>query len=440
MFDLNKIKKNILLICDYNDDITEEQIKKSVFWYFKNEITIYLNKNTLTEYNNALNEANREPNIKNNFPDIYIRTSIENIITETIKQPKNERPFFLENKLEELKNELKCEINEYELIFHINGLYIEESIFIGDIEFFKLEYPELKILDKKLEYSKFIIKGTSSDFLISGHTYAKIKCKGVRQFAYDTAISKIRNAINIIKFIFYGNNRKEDFGLDYDILPNKYRISIIKIEPEFNPNYQINLVGKSQRYQLDKKYVKKMNDSLDAINKILNKKSNPSKLENRILTAIYWFGEAISIQNHDNKGLGESKSKHSSNNLIFVDRGEKLLKLFFALESLLNFNNEFKDEPITQNISERTSILITADLKTRDRIKITTEELYGLRSKLVHQGGTYVEKSHLKDLTYYTYYTIMQILYLNENGTNTIKSLLSHIENKKFINTTTKTS
>lgn len=103
-----------------------------------------------------------------------------------------------------------------------------------------------------------------------------------------------------------------------------------------------------------------------------------------------------------------------------------MLKLFTSLEAVLNFNNE---EKITETIAERAALLIVDDYKTRTEIKRHIKKIYSDRSKMVHQGVTYVSELDLEDITVYTRAVLQKLIELKtEYNFNTTKELNDYIE------------
>ncbi|GLS35445.1 hypothetical protein GCM10010869_10330 [Mesorhizobium tianshanense] len=67
-----------------------------------------------------------------------------------------------------------------------------------------------------------------------------------------------------------------------------------------------------------------------------------------------------------------------------LDRAERLLAFFTALEALLTNNDT--SAPVTQTISRFVSIICTNDIETRVEVFNQVKSLYGVRSKVVHGG------------------------------------------------------
>jgi hypothetical protein len=126
-------------------------------------------------------------------------------------------------------------------------------------------------------------------------------------------------------------------------------------------------------------------------------KSNPSDIEERILSAINWHGMA-----HNSYSIKEDKISPLSTTLVSSRRRsqdiskfsdtERFIKCMIALESLFIFN---KSEPIRNNLAERVALLLGRDYLTRKQISDNMKKLYDLRSEIVHGGKITVDKKDL---------------------------------------------
>ncbi|MBX3560628.1 MAG: hypothetical protein KF780_02340 [Sphingomonas sp.] len=68
-----------------------------------------------------------------------------------------------------------------------------------------------------------------------------------------------------------------------------------------------------------------------------------------------------------------------------VDRSDRLLYFFTAIESLLSDSD--KTSPVIQTISRNAAVLLSDDNKNRQYISTDIRKLYGVRSALVHTGS-----------------------------------------------------
>lgn len=146
--------------------------------------------------------------------------------------------------------------------------------------------------------------------------------------------------------------------------------------------------------------------------------SNPkSDFENRLLTAIYWFGEALSLKRN---GYSKLEKKHSTqlNNLEFYDVYPKLLNLVICLETLFVFGNENISEAISNKVSQ-----LIAKPSFEENIVHFLNKIYSYRSKVVHVGNIHVSKQEIKLLIDYTRIALFSIISINYKYSEQIKHL-----------------
>lgn len=436
MFDLKKSEKLLLKCLDAADVATQ---KKSDDTYFRIIIppgySFPVNKEINDHIMGALIEISRNEPVKTNLPEKYIREEVENILMVVFNQPKEQRRDLLNDNLTEfreiIKKKLKDEIKDYEFTLQVNRLLLEEDIVIGEVSFFK--YNENKgneinsdEIEKEYSFLRNMMGGPAT-FLKEGNTYAEVKATGVQDYAYSLALYKVRLALNIIKL--FSRPDYCVFGLVGESLDLIYRTSVLVTDSK-EPRLRRELVGGHPEYFLNKQVLDFMEEhGLNELNNILKKESKLTEYENRLLTGIYWYGEAVSVIASDEK-VGDGKRTNSIENFEFFNRGEKLLKLFTALESVLIFSDK---EQITQNIAERTAMIIAEDYENRLNIKKRLIKIYNDRSKTVHQGLTYVSKNDLSWLTDCVRGVLFRLIELKtENEFNNKEELRTYIEKHKL--------
>lgn len=416
MFDQDKINNYLENICKNASDM-----------YCAPGITFSFDKKYSEDFNRILTEIRREPSVRNNFPEGYIFEKIRDIISEALKVPDEKRYYLIQTEVNKLKTELKSKISDYKFLFHIEDLFIEKSITIGDVEFFKIDKQTVSDINEIIQGGGTILRNISIyDPLKTGNTYAKVKTRGIQNYAYYSSLTKTRQSINILKFLLYPKNFT--FCLDSDFQQPNYKLSYF-YRNDLGPGFNASLAGHSRPCHLNNETIDDLEKGdLDVINKLLRKRGKISEFENRILTGIYWFAEALKIDIYYNKDYSDDDREIPIENFEFINRGEKLLKLFMALESVLNFNNK---ESITQNISERVALLINDNLDGRKQIKNHIRSLYNLRGNMVHQGVTYIYNDDLNYLASYVHATLKKIIILKADIDKT-EDLNNYIEDLKF--------
>ncbi len=164
---------------------------------------------------------------------------------------------------------------------------------------------------------------------------------------------------------------------------------------------------------------------LDELNRILIN-HHQTDFETRILNGIYWFGESMSVPILDEKDKRYVEREKTHENLEYFNLGEKVIKLFTSLESVLMDDNEPNK---TQNISKRGSLLIGHDIMTVEQIESDLKHLYNVRGEIVHRGNAFVSKYDLSDLINYTRAILFSLIDLNRQYRfNSIKELIKYIK------------
>lgn len=438
MFDLKKTEKHLLDCLNAAEDATKNKKDDT---YFKIRIPpgfhFPVNKEIKNYLNKALCEIMKDEPIKTNLPGEYVKEGVENILSYVFDQPKSQRNNILNKELirfrKIIKEKLKNEINDYTFTLHIDKLKIDEDITIGDVTFYRIDENKIntnkaKEIEKSHPFRQKLIEHPSN-FIMNECTYAEVHARGTQDYAYTLALYKIRLALNIIKL--YTDPKSTNFGLDGETSNLIYRKSLLQINEDDSPYFRMELVGGNPNYFLTKDVIQLMEKhGLKEINKFFTNEFKLTEYENRLLTGIYWFGEAISVNTFFDRKDSDGKRNNVLENLHFFSRAEKLLKLFTALESVLIFND---NESITENIAERAAILVFDDYDNRVETKKRVKEIYRDRSKIVHRGVTYVSKHDLKWLIDCVRAVLITLIKLNEKyDFKDKKQLKIYIEKLKF--------
>lgn len=318
------------------------------------------------EINNALNMN------KNEFEELYLE-----LITE------------FENKI---KKHVETEFEEFECVFHVENLKLKHELKIGDVTLFPFKN------DKRFQEFN---KQTFNKFFKENEVYAITKVYGSKEYAHSKSQLKIKIVLNILKLFL--NDYQCNFNLDGDILNPKNRFYIL-IKPTddiiagFSPsstNFGCNFNEEVQDTEF-----------LNILSILLNSKPK-SEFENRLLTSIYWFGEALSVQTtHFSKIENEHSSKIE--NIEFFEAYNKLIYIIISLETLFVYDDEKKSKAISYKVSK-----LIANPGYEKEIEKFIEKIYDFRSKIVHSGVVYVSKEDMKKLIDYTRYALFNVIYIN---------------------------
>lgn len=123
-----------------------------------------------------------------------------------------------------------------------------------------------------------------------------------------------------------------------------------------------------------------------------------SDIENRLLTAIHWAGQAGA----------NSAVKHVYHKELDAEREQSFLFYAICLESL--FCKRHEAEEVTERLSRRCARLLGTDTLEQESIYRDVKELYNRRSDIVHEGGLRVSAKELTDIRIYTCDSLIKML------------------------------
>ncbi len=370
----------------------------------KHKVIFPRNRNVDEIIKLIISELNENPLIHNNFSIDFLEEKIIFILEElqinsALTLPKKEFDKICEKLLIEFENEIKRivneEFNEYECIFHVDNLELSRTIKLGKVTFFQFNSDCKK-------YSDANDKLLGEKFFKDKNVYAKTKIYGSKEYAIIQSQIEIKIAINLLKLLLPEHSC--NFNLDGDTLLHKYRHHLIfdseKIDSEGwelqNTNFGCNFDKDSGNidYEL---YVLS----------ILFNRTPKSEFENRLLTSIYWFGEALSVKRNE---YSKIEKKHSTqlNNLEFFDLYPKLLNLVICLETLFVFGDEHKSQAISTKVSK-----LISNPGAQENIEFFLNNIYKYRSKIVHAGNIYISKKEINTLIDYTRLALFYVISLN---------------------------
>ena len=285
-----------------------------------------------------INEIIKNPIIHNNFSRKFLEENIIYVLEDlqlsnalNLKNNEFEKQFYFsistfENKIKDIINN---EFEEFECIFHVDNLKLNNPINLGKVTFFPFS-------EKNSKYSKINDKIIGPNFFKKDDVYAKIKIYGSKQYALTQSQVEIKIAINLLKILL--PEQYCNFNLDGDTLMPSPRHHIILTSDE-----QIFGGWENQNIHFGCNFNNEVGDvdyELFVLSILFN--TNPkSDFENRLLTAIYWFSEALSLKRNS---YSKTEKKHLTqlNNLEFYDVYPKLLNLVICLETLFVFGDEKK--------------------------------------------------------------------------------------------------
>jgi len=349
-------------------------------------------------------EFNENSLIHNNFPIKFLEENIIFILEElqsnyALNLNKTKFNELCGNLLTEFENKIKTIINkefkEFECIFHVDNLKLSKTIKLGNVTFFQFN-PECE------KYNDVNDELIDKKFFKNENVYAKTKIYGSKEYAIIQSQIEIKTALNIFKLFLPEHDC--NFNLDGDTLLQKYRSHIIFSSDNFySEGYELQNINFG--CDLDK-YYKNIDYELNVLS-ILFIRNPKSEFENRLLTSIYWFGEALSVKRNRYSKI-EKEHNTQLNNLEFYDIYPKLLNLVISLETLFVYGNENKSEAISCKVSK-----LISKPKYQENIESFLKDIYKYRSKIVHAGNIYISKKDINTMIHYTRVALYQTISIN---------------------------
>lgn len=140
----------------------------------------------------------------------------------------------------------------------------------------------------------------------------------------------------------------------------------------------------------------------------IERKDNKADLEKRLLNSILWYSKAfdIPVVREVKDATSRPGSSTQSEENEFFSLGDKFLKLIVALECLLIFGRENKRD----NISKRSSYILTDSYDERVKKQRYFKKAYDIRSKIVHEGGYIVSQEETLKLMNYVQCIIIRFI------------------------------
>lgn len=240
---------------------------------------------------------------KANYNLIYHKSiaAIEQTIVNRIKHNKTSLP---EQDLESLINSINKECCNYEFVRPLEGLSLSnlERLPLGIAEIFLFTMLNESIVQKYQERVNNRFFNDAVVPYIKDHLLDKICIKtrayGAAKTAEEIADKKIKQSINLIRFIFciLGHNRVNDQLVRINVRAESFAVYERNIAINLDKN-SITLKGDSrkalQKFELDRALLENLRKYYffdDWIRILSNEKK--TQLEEAFLTSVYWIGEA----------------------------------------------------------------------------------------------------------------------------------------------------
>lgn len=357
----------------------------------KGVLLTYKDFQGIMKLKNLANEIITDSSHHIKVDEYSLQRKLEKLIVEgAFEKVKNKNYYnYLIAKAKELIRNLKKK-NKYIFFLKVFPANATRKFTFGNVEFGPLENlkEELRNITSKEMYEKWKLsierftkrKGVPS-------VWAKLEVEAIDDdIAQEIAYEMLNSHLNYLSIVLYNVSLWIGDGMEIN------RKSNIFVK---NKNiFESSGIDKHKTYplKLDNVFSNKIVISVD---KIIREK-NRNKSKNKLLTALYFFGEAM-----------KEKDKHF-----------KLLKLIVSLETLLLKGERDKKEKLKKKVY---SIFVKNKAKNLEEVKSIVDEMYKKRSKLVHEGKksklTYLSLEKLAEIVRKSlYFSIVNYHKVFKNG------------------------
>ncbi|MDP2965894.1 MAG: HEPN domain-containing protein [Pelolinea sp.] len=305
----------------------------------------------------------------------------------------------IENAKKELINSLKAEPTIFSVYYPVQGISLEGlPLKVGNVlfcNFGKEHFKKVKniLIDHKDDELTKQNKKVFLDFFKKSKTLGKlmglIEIKAIDdKAAKELAKKEIISTLEIINF--FGEFIPYQDGFAY--LPGEQRerhaifVPILKQGPIPNVFFGGEVVGPLMPVPISKLQNpdKKIDFGFIKASNLLLKQRN--KLEEKIISALQWAGKAA---------IESSKEK-------------SFLLYAISLESLVLLENDHDE--LTYRLRTRCAHLLGINIENRKKVSEKIDDLYKIRSKIVHSGWYQVTDADLSLIRAYTLGCILRIL------------------------------
>jgi len=423
-FDTDKIKfrmndSEIHLLLDKKEDVFRININSQP--YFLKDEHKHILEAIIREILSLYNERNNErSNIVS--PDT-VSNSINQVIESEMIARKQSSEYnkksFDNILLTELEQVIENEITSFEFFSIVEGIEIKnmETISCGNVELFVFEKKHcdeftnifhankiLKDSEKFQETQKYF----HENFL--GKVCMKSTAYGDERTATKKSYRQMREVINFFRYIICLriHERASENIVKINILSETYKetdISLIKRNKDNQLSLSWGRGRKSrQKFCIDKNQMGDISFPLEGFSQIISSDSPRTEVEESILRAIYWIGEA---QNE-------------------FDLDIAFIKYWTAIECMFN-----QEPEITKSLAKGVTISVifscyqhiqdANNVDDANLIYTKIIKLYDKRSDIIHGGKTHltqqvIDEHDISEICKYAAWSISQMFYLRSGG------------------------
>lgn len=303
----------------------------------------------------------------------------------------------LRQRLHNLVMRLLKRVTPYVVFVPVEGLELSRSIKVGDVSF------EVREIDSEIEEMMDIMQemeGTKSIKWIREEViperdvkcFARTEIKGESTYVIQDAKERVSNALNVLSLCIPSHFHRPAWA--------KIRVADVVILRR-NPSQRLQDDFMSYHYTLPPGHLKNLNwnNLVDAIGarstpSFASKpdwKRKPEQEDAIVQQALDGLYDTFHGDDAVSGGIGRALIWYSKA-MSFSDPSEQFVGLAIALDSLIGRRGQSTDITrasalsITQTIAERVAFLLGKDFEERTEKYSEAARLYGLRSKIVHEG------------------------------------------------------
>jgi len=233
--------------------------------------------------------------------------------------------------------------------------------------------------------------------------------------AHELADIEFKKIENTLRYIFTSSPTSTSIGKNHDIGIFDFRKGEWLESNDITENYKGGIhkpIGTYKDLSLNQTKLKRKKHILKIWD--LLAKKQPTNIETRILNAIQWIG----------------KAKHE------LEKEKAFIQYFFAIESLVNFNETGSISPsVGAQMREYTAFILEKKPLERQNIDKLFSKLYQIRSSIVHGNLKEITDYEIEDLQKITERLVLEFLSNPKFDSISSDGLKSLIYNMKYANT-----
>lgn len=348
---------------------------------------------------------------RNELRDLISINTLKKILFKwVISQYKRETNVKL---MEYVINFLKENVKEYEIIFPINKLVVD-NFKLGKIELIKITKDKINDWQEELSLTKKDTPNGLTEVFekirtdTQGYSAASINIFAEQERAFELALEETNKSISALRF-FSEANLHPEFISSCNILGtvNLELMHSYTIESGlFIGKSSISNINREYEWVISKEQLESMRHlGLDELHQILTN-DKLTDFQNHLLNSLFIY----------------------SNSSLMNNLNDKLIYILVSIESLLLKDS---NESISQNIGERIAFMIGNNVISRKIIIKNIKDIYSIRSKFIHHGLNLHDKNifreFLENIWKFYIHLIKSHLFFKSK-----EDLLNYIEEKKL--------